>query len=96
MGWLVAVAVREVRKDLDLYGFLIRVLRDLNNTIIVVVITYYSLCFGKFFWVSFVFFTCVFVSVWGTRVGKVLGRCAGRARDSDLRGDMWVVCKRST
>ena len=49
MGWLVAVAVREVRKDLDLYGFLIRVLRDLNNTIIVVVITYYSLCFGKFF-----------------------------------------------
>ena len=33
VGWLVAVAVREVRKDLDLYGFLIRVLRDLNNTI---------------------------------------------------------------
>ena len=54
MEWLVAVAVREVRKDLDLCGFLIRVLRDLNNTIIVVVITYYSLCFGKFFWVSFV------------------------------------------
>ena len=93
MEWLVAVAVREVRKDLDLCGFLIRVLRVLNNTIIVVVITYYSLCFGKFFWVSFVFFfTCVFVSVWGTRVGKVLGRCAGRARDSDLWGDMWVVC----
>ena len=49
MEWLVAVAVREVRKDLDFCGFLIRVLRDLNNTIIVVVITYYSLCFGKFF-----------------------------------------------
>lgn len=47
-GWLVAVAVREVRKDLDLCGFLIRVLRDLNNTIIVVLITYYSLCFGKY------------------------------------------------
>ena len=39
MGWLVAIAVREVRKDLDLCGFLISVLRDLNNTIIVVVIT---------------------------------------------------------
>ena len=68
MGWLVAVAVREVRKDLDLCGFLIRVLRDLNNTIIVVVITYYSLCFGKFFLgLVCLFYMCVCVSVtmWG-------------------------------
>ena len=65
MEWLVAVAVREVRKDLDFCGFLIRVLRDLNNTIIVVVITYYSLCFGKFFWVSFVFFLHVCLCLCG-------------------------------